>query len=118
MAGSHPTRRASRPRRPARARRRASALPEIGPAPVLSLVVGVFHTALYVLVRGTTLARLPVLLVAAVLGAFAGQALGARLGDPVRIGDYGLVSSSVVAWIGLLIVTAVGMLAPPRESTL
>ena len=77
-----------------------------------------FHAALYVLIRGSSLARVPVLLVAAILGAFAGQALGARLGDPVRIGDFGLLSSSIVAWVGLLIVTVAWMLAPSRESTL
>ncbi len=92
-----------------------SPLPEIGPAPVLSLVVGSFHAALYVLIRGSSVSRVPVLLVAAVLGAFAGQALGARLADPVRIGDFGLVSASIVAWIGLLVVTVAWMLAPSGE---
>ena len=77
--------------------------------------MGVFHAALYVVIRGSSLARVPVLLVAGVLGAFAGQALGARLGDPGRIGDFGLLWSSIVAWIGLLIGTVAWVLAPRHE---
>jgi hypothetical protein len=87
-------------------------VPEIGTAPVLALVVGLFHTALYVLIRGSIGARLPFVAIAAVLGAWAGQALGLRLGDPVRVGDFGLLSSSVVAWVGILVVAAAGVLAP------
>ena len=49
-------------------------LPPIGPAPILAVVVGIFHTALYVLIRGVMGARLPLVLVAAILGAFAGEA--------------------------------------------
>ena len=37
----------------------------IGPAPVLALLVGSFHTALYVLIRGSAGGRLPLLLAAA-----------------------------------------------------
>src|SRR5215217_1872497 len=33
----------------------------IGPGPVLALLVGVFHTALYVLIRGSAGGRLPLL---------------------------------------------------------
>ena len=53
---------------------------------VLALLVGVFHTALFVVIRGTAGGQLPLLLAAAVLGAWAGDALGARLGiDLVQI---------------------------------
>jgi hypothetical protein len=90
------------------------ALPGIGPAPVLAVIVGVFHTALYVLIRGSAGGRLIPLLIAATLGAYAGQALGGRLGDPVRIGDFGMLYSSLVAWLGLLVVTVVGVLVPAR----
>ena len=90
-------------------------MPEIGPAPVLSVLVGFFHTAAYVLIRGSAGGRLPLILVAAVLGAYAGQALGARLGDPLRIGDFGLVWSSVVAWAGIVTVAVVSVLAPARD---
>lgn len=89
-------------------------LPDIGPAVVLSVVVGVFHTAAYVLIRGIIGARLPLVLAAAVLGAFAGQAIGTRVGDPVRLGDYSLLWASVVAWAGILIVTVTSTLGPTR----
>lgn len=89
-------------------------LPDVGPAVVLSVVVGVFHTAAYVLIRGTVGALLPVVLVAAVLGAFAGQALGSRLGDPVQLGDFSLLWASLVAWAGILIVAVTGTLGPSR----
>jgi hypothetical protein len=92
-------------------------MPEIGTAPVLSVVVGVFHTALYVLIRGSASGRLPLVLVAAILGAFAGQALGSRIGDPIRMGDFGLVSASIVAWAGILIIAVASTLGPSRQRT-
>jgi hypothetical protein len=92
-------------------------MPEIGTAPVLSVVVGVFHTALYVLIRGSAGGRLPLVLVAAILGAFAGQALGSRIGDPIRMGDFGLVSASIVAWAGILIIAVASTLGPSRQRT-
>jgi hypothetical protein len=81
---------------------------EIGPAPVLAAILGVFHVALYVLIRGTTGGRLPLLLPAAILGTYAGQALGSRLGDPLRIGDFGLIWASALAWLGIAIVVVLG----------
>jgi hypothetical protein len=89
-------------------------VPEIGPAPVLALVVGAFHTCLYVLIRGSAGARVPFIFVAAVLGAYAGQAIGLRIGDPLRIGDFGLISSSVVAWIGIALIAIASILGPSR----
>jgi hypothetical protein len=90
-------------------------MPDIGTAPVLSVVVGVFYTALYVLLRGRTGARLPLALLAAILGAYAGQAVGARLGDPLRLGDYSLIWASVVAWAGILIIAVASTLGPTRR---
>jgi hypothetical protein len=81
---------------------------------VLALIVGVFHTSLYVLVRGSAGGRLPLVLAAAILGAYAGQALGSRLGDPLRIGDFGLVYSSLLAWAGILVIAIVSVLGPSR----
>jgi hypothetical protein len=92
-------------------------MPEIGTAPVLSVVVGVFHTALYVLIRGSAGGRLPLVLVAAIVGAYAGQALGVRIGDPIRMGDFGLVSASIVAWAGILIIAVASTLGPTRQRT-
>jgi hypothetical protein len=82
---------------------------------VLTLIVAVFHTSLYVLVRGSAGGRLPLVLGAAILGAYAGQALGTRLGDPVRIGDFGLVYSSLLAWAGILVIAIVSVLGPSRR---
>ena len=86
----------------------------IGPAVVLSGLVGLFHTALYVLIRGAMGARLPLVLAAAILGAFAGQALGSRLGDPVRLGDYALIWASIFSWVGIIIVAVTSTLGPSR----
>jgi hypothetical protein len=90
----------------------------IGPAPVLALLVGVFHTALYVLIRGSAGGRLPLLVIAAFLGAWAGDELGARLGiDILRIGDFRLVAASALAWVGIAFVAIVAVLGPARRAT-
>jgi hypothetical protein len=89
----------------------------IGPAPVLAILVGVFHTALFVLIRGSAGGQLPLLLIAAVLGAWAGDALGARLGiDLLRLGDFRILAASVVAWIGIGFVAVVSILGPTRRN--
>jgi hypothetical protein len=88
----------------------------IGPAPILALLVGAFHTSLYVLARGSAGGQLPLLLVAAVLGAWAGDALGTRLGmDILVIGDFHLLSASLVAWAGIGFVSIVAILGPTRR---
>jgi hypothetical protein len=89
----------------------------IGPAIVLAILVGVFHTALFVLIRGSAGGQLPLLAVAAILGAWAGDELGGRLGlDILRIGDFRLVAASVVAWLGIGIVAIVAILGPTRRA--
>jgi len=90
-------------------------LPDISPAAVLSLLVGVLCTALYVAIRGTGHARLVFVLSAAVLGAWAGQAVGSRLGDPLRIGDFALLSAFVVAWLGIAVVAVASTLGGDRD---
>jgi hypothetical protein len=85
----------------------------LAPAPVLALLVGIFHTGLYVLLRGSAGGRLPLVLIAAALGAWAGDAVGGRLGlELVRIGDFHLLAASVVAWIGIGFVTVLAVLGP------
>ncbi|MEP7379922.1 MAG: hypothetical protein ABI725_10225 [Chloroflexota bacterium] len=91
-------------------------MPEIAPAPVLSVLVGLFHTGLYLLIRGTGGLRLAFVGLAAILGAYAGQALGARLGDPLQIGDFGLIYASVLAWAGILIIVAASVMASNRAA--
>ncbi len=83
---------------------------------VLAVLVGVLNVALFVLFGGEARGRLPFLVVAAILGAYAGQAVGSRLGDPVRIGDFGLLSSSAVAWAGIVVVAIVSTLGPTRHA--
>ena len=87
----------------------------IGPALVLSVIVGLFHVSAYVFIRGRAGARLPLLIVAAILGAWAGDTVGARLGiDPLRIGEFNLLASSVVAWLAIGLVAIVAVLVPER----
>jgi len=90
-------------------------MPPIGPAPVLALLVGIFHTGVYLLIRGKLGVQVIFVVLAAVLGAYAGQALGARLGDPLSIGDFGLLWSSLLAWVGIAIAAAAGMVAAPTK---
>jgi hypothetical protein len=82
---------------------------------VLALLVGVFHTGLYLFLRGTAGIRLPFVALAAVLGAFAGQALALRLGDLVQIGDFGLVWSSLVSWLGIALIVAATLVTPSAD---
>ena len=85
----------------------------IPPALPLALLVGLVHTGLYVLVRGDAGGRLPLTYLAAALGAWAGAAIGGRLGmDVLAIGDFGLVPASIVAWIGIGFVAIVATLGP------
>jgi len=85
----------------------------VGPALPLALLVGLVNTALYVLVRGNAGGRLPLTYLAAALGALAGAAIGNRLGiDILRIGDFGLISSSLLAWLGIGIVAVLATLGP------
>ena len=88
----------------------------IGPAPILAAIVGLFHVSAYVFIRGHAGARLPMLIVAAILGAWAGDTVGARMGiDPLRVGDFHLISASVVAWLGIGLVAILAVLVPQRR---
>jgi hypothetical protein len=87
----------------------------IAPSLVLSLLVGMFWTAAYVLVRGSAGGRLPLVAIAAVLGAWAGDAIGGRLGfDVVTIGDYRLVAASIVSCAGVALVAIIAILGPTK----
>jgi hypothetical protein len=88
----------------------------VPPAFVLALLTGLFHTGLYVLLRGRSGGRLPLVYLAAALGAWAGAAVGARLGiGLLAIGDFGLVAASVVAWLGIGFVAVISVLGPQSE---
>ncbi len=92
-------------------------MPAIGPSLVLAVLLGVFWTAAAVLVRGVAGARLPFLLLLAISGAWAGDAVGGRIGGPfdlLRIGDFRLVSASLGALGGIVVVVLVSVLGPTR----
>ena len=86
----------------------------IGPAPILAFLVGVFHAAIFVLIRNDAGGRrLPILVIAAFLGAWIGDALGARLQlELLTLGDFHLLTASIVAWLAIAVVAIVGVLAP------
>jgi hypothetical protein len=69
-----------------------------------------------VLIRGSAGRRLPIIFVASILGAWAGDALADRLGvDMLRIGDFHLLAASIVAWIGIGISSALAILGPSER---
>ena len=85
------------------------------PALILAALVGIFHASVYVLIRGTAGGRLPIIVIAAILGAWAGDALADRLGITLlSIGDFRLFAASVLAWVGIGISSAVAILGPTR----
>ena len=86
----------------------------IAPAPILAFLVGVFHTAIFVLIRNDAGGRrLPSLVIAAFLGAWVGDAIGARLElEFLTLGDFHLLTASIVAWLAIAVVAIVGVLAP------
>ena len=88
----------------------------IGPGLPLALLVGLVHTAVYVLVRGESGGRLPLTYLAAALGSWAGAALGAQVGMTfLAIGDFALIPASIVAWLGIGFVAIVATLGPDRR---
>jgi hypothetical protein len=90
----------------------------LNPALILAILTGVFHAALFVLIRGTAMGRLAIIVLAAILGAWAGDALAGRLGfDALMIGDFHLLGASVVAWIGIAVSSAVAILGPSMRKT-
>lgn len=89
----------------------------IGPAIILAAIFAVLHVAIYVLIRGRAGARLPLLLGAAFLGAWAGDAIGGRIGvDPVRIGDFHVLAASVLAWAGIGVVAVLAVLGAQQRA--
>ncbi len=88
----------------------------IEPSLVLSVLVGAFHASLSVLIKGSATGRLPLIVIAAILGAWAGDALMDRIGlDVLTIGDYHLLGASILAWVGIGLVMVVSTLGPTRS---
>jgi uncharacterized membrane protein YeaQ/YmgE (transglycosylase-associated protein family) len=85
----------------------------MGPAFVLAVLVGIFATALYALIRGSVGGRLPLLLLASILGAWAGDSLGERLTlDVFRLGDFRVLAALLGAALGIGLVSVVAALGP------
>jgi hypothetical protein len=85
----------------------------VEPSLVLSVLVGVFHASLAILIRGSAGGRSPLIVFAAILGAWAGDALADRLGfDVLMLGEYHLLGASIVAWLGIALVTVMATLGP------
>jgi len=90
----------------------------LDPALIFAVLVGIFHASLYVLIRGNAGGRLPIVITASILGAWAGDALADRLDwDLLTIGDFHLLAASIVAWIGIGISSAVAILGPSARRT-
>jgi hypothetical membrane protein len=90
----------------------------LDPSPILAVLVGIFHAGLYVFIRGSAGGQLPLVVIAATLGAWTGDAVGDRMGlDLLAIGDFRLVPASVVAWVGIGFVAIVAILGPSRKRT-
>ena len=83
---------------------------------MLSILVGLFDSCLYLLIRGVLRPHLLVVVPAAIVGAYIGQAVGGRVGDPVRIGDFSLVWAFVLGWVGIAIVVSLASVVPDRRS--
>jgi len=88
----------------------------IGPALPLALLVGLFNTAVYVAIRGSAGGRLPLVYLAAALGAWAGGAVGSRIGIAfLAIGDFPLIAATLGAWLGIAIVAILATLGPQKD---
>jgi hypothetical protein len=88
----------------------------LGPGLLLALLLGLVHTALYLLIRGESGGRLPLTYLAAALGSWAGAAVGAQVGMSfLAVGDFALIPASVVAWLGIAFVAIVATLGPDRR---
>ena len=93
-----------------------SLVPHVAPAIVLSIIVGLFDSCLYLLIRGVLRPHLLVVIPAAIVGAFIGQAVGGRVGDPVQIGDFSVLWAIVLGWVGIVIVVSLASIVPDRQS--
>ena len=90
-------------------------MPPVAPPVVLSILVGLFNSCLYVVLRGVVGAHLLAVVPASIVGAFIGQAVGGRVGDPVQLGDYSLAWASVMAWVAILVVVSLASVLPDRK---
>jgi hypothetical protein len=90
-------------------------VPHVAPAIVLSVLVGVFDSCLYVVLRGVIRPHLLALVPASIVGAYIGQAVGGRVGDPIIVGDFSLAWALVMSWVAILVVVGLASIMPERE---
>ena len=84
---------------------------------VLAFVTAGINFSVFILVRARWDRRVPLLALAAVIGAILGNGLGDATGlEAIRIGDFNLLSASVVAQLAMFAATLVSMLAPARRA--
>jgi hypothetical membrane protein len=89
----------------------------VTPALILAALVGGFHTGFYLFLTGRAGFRIVLTLIAAMLGAWAGDAVAAMLGiDPIRLGDFRLLAASAGAWGGMGFVEALLVLGPAAQT--
>ena len=87
------------------------------PALVLAALVGTFHTAVFLFASGRIGFQTILVLAAAILGAWAGDAVAGMLGvDPFRVGDFRLLTASLAAWGGIGFVEALLVLGPASQA--
>lgn len=84
---------------------------------VLTAFVTAINLTAFVALRGRWDRRVPLLLLASLLGTIAGNAIGARTGlELVRIGDFSLVAASLAAQLAMLVTDLLGHLGPSRDT--
>lgn len=90
-------------------------MPTIEPAVVLSVLVGIFVASLYVLLRGRTQSRLPFVVGASILGAWAGDAVGGLADISVlSVGDFHVPAAVLGSAAGIAIVEILSVLVAPK----
>ncbi len=87
-------------------------IPQVGPALALSVLVGLFQACLYLAIRARAGIHLLVLVPVSIAGAYVGQAVGSRVGDPLPVGDFGLAWASILSWVGILAVAGIAAIRP------
>lgn len=84
---------------------------------LLALLTAGINLSIFILVRGRWDRLLPPLALAAVIGSIAGNALGEAMGvGALRIGDFHLLTASLVAQLAMLAATLLFVLAPSRRT--
>jgi MFS superfamily sulfate permease-like transporter len=87
----------------------------VSPSLVLAILLGIFWASAAVFARATGASRTVFVLLASISGAWAGDAIGGRIGglfDLGRIGDFRPLPATIGAIAGIALVVVVAVLAP------